>query len=216
MPRKRVHKNAWPWFGPFAWSGDHLPLVVYCDPSGLKWNLNYCWNVCLQHRHNMTQEGVHLSLNEESIETIHGSAGTVKLPQGGTGLVWFPYGNFKAHTKWCLQPMPVRAVWCYYNGNVWPHFPRTMCGDERAACLLIDERSEKSVDSKEIPLLTTSATVMLQMLGLHWSLNRRYCKMISCSGARNKYLSPVDDIVGYVQSESRECCQYVHGVSLQE
>jgi len=29
-------------------------------------------------------------------------------------------------------------------------------------------------------------------------------------------LCPVDDIVGYVQSESRECCQYLHGVSLQE
>jgi len=129
MPRKKVHKNAWPWFGPFAWSGDHLPLVVYCDPSGLKWNLNYCWNVCLQHRHHTTQEGVHLPLNEESIETIRGSAGTVKLPQGGTGLLCFPYGNFKAHTKWCLQPVLVRAVWCYYNGNVWPYFPQTMCGE---------------------------------------------------------------------------------------
>jgi len=140
-----------------------------------------------------TQEAEHLPLDEESFETICGSSETVKLLKVEWGSYVSPLeiSKFKQSGACNLcQSELSGAITIAMCGHIfhercvekWKSYVCPCCKE------FIDKPSEKSVDSKEIPVLLKGTTVMLQGLRSHRSLNGTYCKIISYNGARDKYL----------------------------
>jgi len=140
-----------------------------------------------------TEEGVHLSLDEDSFETNCGGSEMVKFPKVKWGSYVSPL-EISKFTQGGVCNLCHSELSGAITMGLCGHIFHERCVEKRKSYVcpcckeFIDEPSEKSEDSKRIPVLTKGTTVMLQGLRFHRSLNGTYCKIISYNDASNKYL----------------------------